>query len=321
MKHTVSRIRAAAFLAAALAMPAAAQAYEPGRADFSIRINGEVIPYEQFFATVMPNDTLNVQLAGEAPSGEYTLKAPGEDAAAFADGRVEWAAPDAPGESRELTISRADGETIRLRVFILRPIEEMEGEELNGFRIGTYPSEALRGEEAYEPPAGFLEVTQANMDAKVSPHFTLGQFLCHQQAEHWPKYVLMRPRMMLKLEALLEDVNEEKGIEAGSFYVMSGYRTPWYNAAIGNTTTYSRHVYGGASDIYIDVDPKDGDMDDVNGDGQMNFADARWLHDRADALTGTEQYDHLIGGLGAYDSNPAHGPFVHVDARGYEARW
>jgi hypothetical protein len=39
--------------------------------------------------------------------------------------------------------------------------------------------------------------------------------------------------------------------------IMSGYRTPFYNRAIGNVPN-SRHVFGGAADFYIDDKPQDG---------------------------------------------------------------
>ena len=32
-------------------------------------------------------------------------------------------------------------------------------------------------------------------------------------------------------------------------------------------------------------------------------------------------YQPFEGGLGLYKANAAHGPFVHVDVRGYPARW
>jgi hypothetical protein len=35
------------------------------------------------------------------------------------------------------------------------------------------------------------------------------------------------------------------------------------------------------------------------------------------------ELDHpeLVGGIGIYKANRAHGPFVHVDTRGTPARW
>ena len=44
------------------------------------------------------------------------------------------------------------------------------------------------------------------------------------------------------------------GIDASTFRILSGYRTPFYNRSIGNETHYSRHVYGDAADIYVDED-------------------------------------------------------------------
>ena len=152
----------------------------------------------------------------------------------------------------------------------------------------------------------------------VSPHFTLGEFVCKQEAEY-PRCVVLRERLLLKLEYLLEQANES-GYRCEGFVVMSGYRTPHYNAAIDNVR-YSRHLWGDAADIYIDENPKDGVMDDLNRDGHIDERDAAVLYDLIESLTGDESYARFEGGLGSYGSTPAHGPFVHVDARGFKARW
>lgn len=101
---------------------------------------------------------------------------------------------------------------------------------------------------------------------------------------------------------------------------MSGFRTPFYNRAIGNGR-HSRHVYGGAADFYVDVAPRDDRMDDLNGDGNHDYRDAQWLYRRAEALFANRPHRHLRGGLGVYRSTAAHGPFLHMDARGRRARW
>ncbi|MDX1389079.1 MAG: D-Ala-D-Ala carboxypeptidase family metallohydrolase, partial [Acidobacteriota bacterium] len=182
----------------------------------------------------------------------------------------------------------------------------------------AYPATPLKGLEIYQPPRGFIEVTEANVDTPVAPHFTLRQFLC-KQGGGYPKYVVLRERLLLKLELLLEQVNAA-GFECDTFHVMSGYRTPYYNRSIGNVK-YSRHVYGGAADIFIDVDPRDGNMDDLNGDGKIDVHDAGVLYDLIDGLYGTDFYNAYVGGLGRYKKTKAHGPFVHVDVRGFRARW
>jgi uncharacterized protein YcbK (DUF882 family) len=101
---------------------------------------------------------------------------------------------------------------------------------------------------------------------------------------------------------------------------MSGYRTPYYNHAIGNVK-YSRHLWGGAADIFIDVAPADGVMDDLDGDGTVDVRDAHVLYELVDTMYGSPLYEPFVGGLGAYRTTPAHGPFIHVDARGFRARW
>jgi len=99
----------------------------------------------------------------------------------------------------------------------------------------------------------------------------------------------------------------------------AGFRTPAYNRAIGNATVYSRHLWGDAADIFVDRDG-DGEMDDPNGDGRSSVADARALSALVERV---EAGDAALrpGGMGVYRRNATHGPFVHVDARGYRARW
>jgi hypothetical protein len=77
-------------------------------------------------------------------------------------------------------------------------------------------------------------------------------------------------------------------------------------------------MYGDAADVFIDGD-MDGVMDDVNRDGRITVADAQVLRSAAERVEA--EYPSLVGGLSAYPANSAHGPFVHVDARGVKARW
>jgi len=170
----------------------------------------------------------------------------------------------------------------------------------------------------YRVPDGFIEITEQNKDTLISPHFYLSQFLCKQEGDY-PKYLVLRKRLLLKLELLLEKTNDA-GYKCETFSIMSGYRTPYYNKAIGNVK-YSRHIYGGAADIFIDCNPADGIMDDLNGDGKINIKDAGVLYDIIDKMYGISSYIPFIGGLGRYKRTSAHGPFVHIDVRGFFARW
>jgi hypothetical protein len=60
-----------------------------------------------------------------------------------------------------------------------------------------------------------------------------------KQPGGYPKYLVLRERLLLKLEMLLEEA-ARAGLPVTTFQIMSGYRTPYYNRSIGNETRYSR---------------------------------------------------------------------------------
>ena len=158
------------------------------------------------------------------------------------------------------------------------------------------------------------------MSTPVSEHFVLGDFLTKGQTDVWPKYVVLSPRLLDKLELTVQEL-ESKGIQVTDVGIISGFRTPWYNAHGGNPegrASLSRHMYGDAMDVYIDSDGDKG-MDDLNGDGRVDVADARVLAAAADAVE--KAHGNLIGGIGVYRPTGAHRGFVHIDTRGYRARW
>ncbi|MEQ8507815.1 MAG: hypothetical protein RIB43_02325 [Rhodospirillaceae bacterium] len=300
---------AAFFFGLLLISPHMASAFQPERANFTVSFSGLTSNLRILSTTVMPDGVLTVNTESEATASNGKLT----------QGRPSWVwkAPSQTGLS-VLTFTNGTDRII-LNVFVLTPWKNGTQAELNGYKIGRYDTSPFRGLAAYEAPTGFIEVTPELLDTRVSPHFTLRQFLCKQQPGHYPAYVLIRPGMLMKIERLLEAANA-KGWPAETFNVMSGFRTPYYNKLIGNTTTSSRHLYGGAADVFIDNDGDDY-MDDLNGDGKVNIADARVLADLAKQLSNTHAKDWRPGGIAAYAENSVHGPFVHVDVRGYQARW
>ena len=221
-----------------------------------------------------------------------------------------WTAPRAPGFYPLRVVSTNHRDSLTIQTFVLVPYSQLHGEYLNGYRIGRYPVIALRGLDIYRPPAGFIEVTRENENVFVSPHFQLKQFVC-KQSGGYPRYVVLNAELLARLEQLLAMVNDA-GYPVSTFTVMSGYRTPAYNHAIGNVS-YSRHTWGSAADIFIDEN-HDGRMDDLNGDGVSDERDAQVLYDLFDGA-------QRGGGLGKYRATEAHGPFVHVDLRDRTARW
>jgi hypothetical protein len=163
-------------------------------------------------------------------------------------------------------------------------------------------------------------VTPENQNTQVSEHFRLKDFLTHDQQNVWPKYLVLQPRLVDKLELVLKDL-EAHGIVTQGVRIMSGFRTPQYNAGGGETSGragLSRHMYGDASDIYIDNDGN-GVMDDLNRDGRIDISDSRVILEAEERVE--RAYPELVGGGGLYRAAAGHGPFIHIDTRGYRARW
>ncbi|CAN5258881.1 hypothetical protein BH24PSE2_BH24PSE2_08400 [soil metagenome] len=285
--------------------------FDAGRVGFTLKAKEFETDYRVLGVSVMPGERLPLRT-----SVASVMSASGGTLDGSAAGWT-WTAPKTPGVYR--IEARGSGSMMRLNLFVLRPASDAQAGKLNGYRIGAYPPRPFRGLPSYRAPRGYIEVTPDMHDLEVSPHFTLKQFLC-KQASDYPKYLVLREPLLLKLESILAAINAA-GLRTDSFVIMSGYRTPWYNQQIGNRTASSRHLYGAAADIFIDVAPRDGVMDDLNGDGRTDKADADFLYDRFDRWSSKSWWKRHAGGLASYGATPAHGPFVHVDERGYKARW
>ncbi len=283
----------------------------PERADVpsGFHVKGQPARLSVQALPVLPGEKVSLSAPPNAPSLRYGAGR----AQPTGPGRWQWTAPQAPGiYALELS---AGTDTVTVTALVMHPASEVRDGLLNGYRIGRYLSRPLRGDPAYVPPRGFIEVRATDHEVLVSPHFTLGQFVCKEKGE--PRYVALSVPLLVKLEAL-SDRLAGMGYARRSLKVMSGFRTPAYNREIGNTTVYSRHLWGDAADVYVDADG-DGRMDDLDGDGTSGVGDARVLYRVAESVASKPGV--RPGGLGLYGSTAAHGPFVHVDARGREARW
>ena len=286
--------------------------FDPGRTGFSIATPGGLdIDYREFTLFLRPGETLSLS------ASEPLAWQDGEGEASEASMTPTWTAPEAPGH-HDVTLTAESGAQMDLHLVVMRARDAADTTAINGYRLGAYPDQPYRGLETYRAPDYFVEVTPGIEDLPLSPHFRLGQFLCKQESGEGPAYLVVSERLVLKLEHILEAANA-RGWSADTFTVMSGYRTPAYNAGLGNGS-YSRHIYGGAADIYIDTDG-DGVMDDLNGDGRHDRADAAVLYDLVEEMAASREEEWLVGGLGEYGPNAHHGAFVHVDERGFRARW
>lgn len=294
-------------------------AYSAEKAGFSVHYRDLILPYRIMGIYVLPEENIKLEIAKqEGIAGKFEFNFASGTLIQSDERKWTWQAPAEPGLYHAEIINPEKADSMRLNIFVMIPFEDLKGEYLNGFHIGSYPSVPLKNLSIYKPPRGFIGVTPENEETFISPHFQIKQFLT-KQAGGYPKYVVLRVRLILKLELILEKTNDS-GISCNSLYIMSGYRTPFYNKSIGNVK-YSRHVWGGAADVFIDENPRDGQMDDLNKDGKIDYHDAAVLYDLVDNMYGNHWYEKFMGGLGRYRRAKSHGPFVHVDVRGFRARW
>lgn len=293
--------------------------FRSGRATFAVRVGDETLEYETLAVSCLPGETLQFVIPMAGPSESFSIMTTGlERPIRVAETRSwKWQAPADPGSHQITIVRNSTEEAMHVVVFVLTPASERVAGKLHGYPMGDYPADVFRGLEAYIPPRGFIEVTPKNLDLQVSPHFRLRQFLC-KQAGGYPKYVLVGTRLLRALELVLEKLNAA-GRPADTLFIMSGFRTPLYNASLRDTI-YSRHQWGDAADIYPDRDA-DGQIDDLDRNGRSDDGDAALLDSFIETLSGEKSFSPFTGGLGLYGRSRSHPPFVHIDTRGYRARW
>jgi hypothetical protein len=277
-----------------------------GAPNFALKFGDEVSPLPLVATSVMPGAELELEAVLTEQPVRFEATADRGRLERLAADRWRWRAPSEPGTHAVSVSEGISGTAACLRVFVLRPYA---GEEtIEDYRIGAYPPGTA--------PPGLIRVDEGMVELPVSPHFRLGQFLAKQEGG-FPKYLVLRTRLLLALEAIVSALREKGGEKLA---VLSVYRTPHYNAEIGNRSTNSRHLFGDAADVYIDQNG-DGRMDDLDGDGKVTDTDAQLLYRWIDEMSAQPWYKPFVGGLSLYPASPHRGPFVHVDVRGQSVRW
>ena len=197
-----------------------------------------------------------------------------------------------------------------LTLAVLVPFEEKEGTMLRGYRIGTYIAERVAGRR--RPPQGFLEITPADVDLPITKHLRVGDFLNHDQQGVWPSYAAVNPKLLDKLELVIQEIarwHGDKAVANIEIDVHSGFRAPEHNRKIRRAARDSQHQYGDAADVAIDA----------NGDGKLTAIDSRMVGLAVEIVE--LKHPDLVGGLGLYTSGHSSTNYVHIDVRGRRARW
>jgi hypothetical protein len=265
----------------------------------------------------MPGDSIQYPLNvhGDPSSLEYSWVRLGDSALVQPGQSLRGAQVNVPAKPGFYRLALVRGEKQRvvegLTVAVLVPFKEKEGAMLNGYRIGTYLAERLAGEQ--EPPEGFLEINQNDVDLPITKHLKVGDFLNHDTQETWPRYAAVSPRLLDKIELVIAELARWHGGTTDEVQlaldVHSGFRAPDHNRRIARAARDSQHQYGDAADVAIDA----------NGDGKYTSMDSRMVGLAVEIVE--LRHPDLVGGLGIYTSGHTRTTYVHIDARGKRARW
>jgi len=270
-----------------------------GEVRLQLRMPGEPFEFPIEMRATSDADSLHYRWLRASDSSVVTGLQP------MASGSTVWA-PYPPGFYL-LEVIGTDRRVVvdSIVVGVLLPFSAKRGSSVNGYRIGNYTWERERGD-ATPPPRGFIEVTPQTAEMPVSTHFKIGDFITHDGQETWPRYVALDARILDKVELVLRYLGSREHVM--SVNVNSGFRTPFHNRHVPRAASDSRHQYGDAADLAIDVD----------GDGRVTYLDVLAV---ARAVEWVER-DHpeLAGGLGLY-GNRGTSPYVHIDVRGQTKRW
>jgi uncharacterized protein YcbK (DUF882 family) len=315
LRRPVKRAAELAFLCCVAAWPIMLEG-EDGVPGERFRARSLTYAYDEGAIFAMPSEKVPLSVTASAKR-LHSIDAPQGALTATGPNKWTWEAPIKPGVY-PLKVKSPEGRTVAdFSAFVMVPSTRVRQGALNAYQIGLYPETPLKGNPIYIPPKGFIEVTKENEDTKVSPGFRIKEFLTKQKSDY-PKYLVLDERLVFLLEAIGTHL-EPRGWDSEDIFVMSGYRTPYYNRQLDDTK-YSLHQWGRAADIFLDKD-KNGRMDDFNKDGVASKDDAVALAGVLEGLAKTAELSSFIGGMGIYGPTSAHGPFVHVDTRPGRARW
>ena len=223
-------------------------------------------------------------------------------------------APEEPGFYR-LAVVRDGLRSLvdEVTVSVLVPFAEKKGATIGGYRIGTYVGEKLAARRAGLPD-GFFRVDDAALELPVSRHLKLGDVLTTPDTPRlgFPQYATLDERLIEKLELVVAKVNElarQPAPQGPRITVNSGFRPPSYNARVPGAAKNSRHQYGDAADVKIDIDRN----------GRFTLDEVRIVARAVEAVE--REHPDLAGGMGIYTGGHLRNPYVHIDARGKRARW
>ncbi|PLW94343.1 MAG: hypothetical protein C0592_03030 [Marinilabiliales bacterium] len=153
----------------------------------------------------------------------------------------------------------------------------------------------------------FIIVKPQDLFKNLVGHFPVWRFLARddyffarRKLEGNTQILLLDKTLLYRILDFILEL-EERGLNSKGFYVRESFRHPTWNDERGGAYQ-SQHIFGRAADLIIL---------DINDDGIVN------ADDKDIALEIFEKIIGSTGGIGKYPGTKT----IHIDVRGYRARW
>lgn len=276
----------------------------------------------------------NLEVTSEEPSGPNRVAILKEGVPFREDIRLVFTAPEKPGSYyMPLRITSNMGQR-EAELCVLVPHKATAGKtgdglmlRADGQQIGTYRHHSRSGNakvkanpESYQPPAWWMRITEMNASYEVVPGLRADDLVAVTEdtgLKHTDLVPVCYP-MWQAIHTLRNALQERKGIPGSALKLISMFRAPPYNRAVGSNA-FGRHIYGDAFDFYIDTEG-DGKASDLNRDGKLDRRDAYEIVALIEDLQAEKKLP--MGGIGVYNSVAGdHVVTMHLDMRGHRATW
>jgi uncharacterized protein YcbK (DUF882 family) len=279
-------------------------------------------------------------VAGSGGLDVQALSCKGTDRCECRGSTVIWTAPSKPGnywleiklevkpepgddkEDRERAAEKSRDKKIKLACLVGTPSSKLKNGYINGFEIGKYPDPSrMSNPDLHRPPDYFYYLEKKVLGRFISDNVRLGD-LGYDGRAPLPQYIALDYELVKKLELLKSELIS-LDLPSRFHFVGGGFISPKSNKKRTRKSSaaadLSRHMWGEAADFYIDEDPLDEIMDDMNQDGVIDVRDAFFIRD---ILTELEESGLCTpGGVGVYSPPRNSQVQLHVDVRGFSTRW
>ena len=280
---------------------------------------------------MLPGENLRLSCELEGEAGRVTVIK--NNFPVREDAVINFTAPEKSGSYYIPLVLTAGGRRRETEICVVVPFKasarktdkgydvRVDGEEVGHYRHPHRSGNAKVKEnpDSYQPPVWWLRITPTNKDFELVPGLTAGDLVAPAEDTGKPHTDLAPVCYpMWRAVNALRGALTARGIPGRSLKLISGFRAPPYNRAVGSNA-FGRHIYGDAFDFYVDIEG-DGKATDLNRDGKLDRHDAYIIVGIIEDL----QDDGKIpmGGIGVYNTvGGDHEVTMHLDMRGHRATW